>query len=58
MGDTEDDGTWLRGVCYACGHVLRFEASACPQCGEAFDGREDPEELPDLCTCQRCAANR
>lgn len=52
-----DDGVWLRERCYSCGHRLRFEASACPQCGEEFDGREI-EVFPDACDCRRCAEAR
>ncbi len=51
-------GFWLRLRCYACGHRLRFEASGCPQCGETFDGREDPAEFPEACECKRCADER
>lgn len=52
--DEDDAGCWLRDQCYACGHLLAFAASACPQCGEQFDGRDDPAEFPDLCRCKRC----
>lgn len=56
--DTDDDGTWLRERCYECGHRLAFDASHCPQCGERFDGRDDPEPMPDACKCQRCTEAR
>lgn len=55
MSENEDNaGTWLRDRCYACGHQLAFAASGCPQCGETFDGRDDPDEFPDVCRCNRC----
>lgn len=54
---TDDDGgTWLRDRCYSCGHRLAFDAAACPQCGESFDGRADPKRWPDTCECKRCQA--
>lgn len=53
MMDQEDDG-WLRDRCYSCGHRLAFAASACPQCGEEFDGRENPKKWPEKCSCARC----
>jgi uncharacterized OB-fold protein len=48
------EGDWMRLRCYACGHRLAFHASACPQCGEAFDGRENPKKYPATCSCERC----
>lgn len=48
------DDHWLRERCYACGHQLAFAATACPQCSEQFDGREEPRKYPALCQCKRC----
>jgi len=53
-----DDGCYLWERCYLCGHRLRFASSGCPQCGEEFDGREDPKEWPEHCDCERCEAAR
>jgi uncharacterized OB-fold protein len=50
----QESGAWLWHKCYECGHALAFSASACPQCGEEFDGRATPEEFPDECECPRC----
>lgn len=51
----ENAGCWLRHRCYACGHQLRFASTACPQCGEDFDGREAPRTWPKTCDCARCS---
>ncbi len=56
--DDDDGGCWLRDRCYACGHTLRFSASGCPQCGETFDGRDDPKRWPKKCTCARCTGEK
>ena len=56
MRDIEERGCWLRERCYLCGHILRFDATGCPQCGEEFDGRDDPTVWPDVCDCPRCEA--
>ena len=49
-------GCWLRSQCYACGHRLRFESTACPQCGEEFQGLK--VKMRDTCDCERCDAAR
>jgi hypothetical protein len=49
------DWMWLWQRCYACGHRLRCSASACPQCGESFDGRDEPTTWPEQCRCERCS---
>jgi len=49
-----DDGAYLWQRCYACGHRLALPSSACPQCGEEFDGRNDPDAWPEGCECDRC----
>jgi len=49
-------GSWLRGQCYACGHRLRFESNACPQCGEEFHGLS--VRMKDTCECPRCVEAR
>ena len=43
MAKEEERGCWLWHRCYACGHELRFASTGCPQCGEDFDGRVEPE---------------
>lgn len=53
-----DGGFSLWARCYDCGHRLRFEASGCPQCGEHFDGRAEPDVFPDSCDCERCERAR
>lgn len=52
------DGAFLRERCYACGHILAFAATACPQCNEAFDDRRNPKRWPTVCDCSRCVAAR
>lgn len=56
--DRTEEGSWLRSRCYACGHRLSLEATACPQCGQQFDGRVMPNPAPDRCLCQRCIEAR
>lgn len=58
--DRKENGAWLRGRCYTCGHRLRADmpATGCPQCGEAFDGRRDPRRFPEKCACPRCTEAR
>ncbi len=51
-----EKGAWLRGRCYHCGHRLRFDANACPQCGTFFDGRKEPKRYPQRCACERCVS--
>jgi len=53
----EDKGVWQRYRCYWCGHRLAPAETACPQCGEEFDGVIRPD-IPDLCECQRCVVAR
>lgn len=50
----KERGCWLWSRCYSCGHRLRLDSTACPQCGEEFDGRKQPREWPDKCECDRC----
>ena len=58
MTDRKEKGSWLWPRCYACGHRLRFDSNACPQCSEEFDGRNEPRKWPEKCDCQRCADAR
>lgn len=58
MADRSEAGAWRWNRCYACGHRLAFEANACPQCGEYFDGRRLPVPFPDSCLCDRCLKAR
>lgn len=53
-----DDRSYLWERCYRCGHRLAFASTACPQCGEGFDGRDDPNPWPDACDCDRCEGVR
>lgn len=55
---SNDDNAYLWDRCYACGHRLRFASTACPQCGEEFNGRDDPKTWPERCGCVRCAEAR
>lgn len=56
--DRKEKGAWLRARCYVCGHILRFDANGCPQCGEMFDGRKDPKRWSTACECERCSTAR
>lgn len=58
MTDRKERGSWLWSRCYACGHRLRFDSTGCPQCGEDFDGRNNPRKWPEKCDCERCTAPR
>jgi hypothetical protein len=54
MSNSINDGAYLWERCYSCGHRLALSSTACPQCGEYFDGRDDPKRWPEQCDCERC----
>lgn len=58
MTDKNEKGSWLWERCYSCGHRLRFASNGCPQCGEMFDGRDEPETWLENCSCPRCLQAR
>jgi hypothetical protein len=58
MSNRKERGCWLWERCYQCGHRLRFASTACPQCGEEFDGRNAPKVFPERCDCERCEGAR
>lgn len=58
MSNRKERGCWLWARCYACGHRLALDSTACPQCGESFDGRKEPKRFPETCECDRCVKAR
>lgn len=58
MRSAKERGCWLWSRCYACGHRLALDSTACPQCGEEFDGRHPPFIWPENCECERCSDAR
>lgn len=56
MSNSINDGAYLWGRCYRCGHWLHFASTGCPQCGEQFDGRNEPKRWPKKCRCERCVS--
>jgi len=47
---------WLMDECHACGHILRFASTACPQCSADAVASWFTTRQSSQCQCPRCDA--
>ena len=52
--DAINDISWLMEQCHACGHVLAFASTDCPQCDAAAVASWFSPKQTSQCDCPRC----